>query len=366
MDPWRLLGALLVVVGVVGCGAPSGGASPSGGGARAPARGAASPPASVAGSAPAAASAPTAAPALVPMRLGLNTPTASIAPAWVAKDEGFFAKYGLDVEPIPIPGGERIVTALIAGEIPLSVLAGTALVTAALGGADLAFFGQFGNRLRYWLYARPENTTVLDLRGKLVATSGRGGINRRGLELALERGGLDPTRDVTYISMGQSSEALVALLNGAVAATVLSPPAIFRAEDEGMRMLVDTNEYNYLTVLSGIAGTRSWVSQNEDLTRRALQAIAEAVAFSHREKERTKEVIARWTQVSDPQMVERTYNASVGGWERNMRVPPEALRNELDAMAEELPIARDARPEQFYDNRLVDDLERAGFFQRLN
>jgi hypothetical protein len=48
-----------------------------------------------------------------------------------------------------------------------------------------------------------------------------------------------------------------------------------------------------------------------------------------------------------------------------MRVPPEALRNELDALVAELPAARDARPEQFYDNRLVDELERSGFFPRV-
>jgi NitT/TauT family transport system substrate-binding protein len=347
--------------------APDGGA-PSGAptaGIVAAAVGAPGAPGAPAGGAAAPEPASAAPPALVPLRIGLNTPTASIAPSWVAKDEGFFAKYGLDVELLPVAGGERIVSTLLAGELPLSVLAGTALVTANLSGADLAFYGQFGNRLRYWLYARPEIATVQDLKGKLLATSGRGGINRRGLELALERNGVDPERDVTLVAMGQSNEALVALLNGAVAATVLSPPAIFRAEDEGMRMLVDTNEYNYLTVLSGIASTRAWVGQNEDLMRRAIQAIAEGVAFSHREKERTKEIIGRWTQVTDPQMLERTYTTSVGGWERNMRVPAEAVRNELDGLVSELPAARDARPELFYDNHVIDDLERSGFFQRL-
>jgi ABC-type nitrate/sulfonate/bicarbonate transport system substrate-binding protein len=350
----RWLSMMLVVAALAGCSAPGRGAPAT----EAPGRVSST-------AAPAQPAAERAAPALVPMRFALNTPGAVAAPAWVAKDEGFFAKYGIDAEMVPTGGGERLVAALLSGEIPLCVLSGTALVTATLGGADLAFFGSFSNHLRYWLYARPENQSVQDLRGKLLATTTRGGINRRALELALQRGGLDPERDVTMISMAQSGDTLVSLLNGAVAATVLSPPAVFRAEDEGMRMLVDITEYHYPAVLMGIAGGRAWVAQNEELTRGTLQALAEAVVFTHRDKERTKQVIARWTQSDDAVMMERTYNALLAGWERDFHVPAEALRTELDALAVDLPVARDARPEQFYDNRFVDELERGGFFQRL-
>src|SRR5581483_11469664 len=46
----------------------------------------------------AAAAQATATPAPVALRFGLNTTTAEVTPAWVAKDTGLFAKYGLDVE----------------------------------------------------------------------------------------------------------------------------------------------------------------------------------------------------------------------------------------------------------------------------
>jgi ABC-type nitrate/sulfonate/bicarbonate transport system substrate-binding protein len=314
--------------------------------------------------APTAPTAPTPAP-LVPLRLGLNTPTANIAPVWVAKDEGFFARHGIDADLTLIPGGERIVTALIAGELPLSILAGTGLVSATLSGADLMLFGSFANRLRYWVYARPEIASIADLRGRRLAVTGRAGIVRRAAELTLERNGLDPDRDVTYIATGQITDSVIALLTGAVDAALLSPPGTFRAEDEGMRLLVNTHEYNFPAVISGLAGTRAWVTQNEDLTRRTLQAIAEGITFSHAEKERTKEVIARRTQTDDPALLERTYVTVSPGWTRELRVPHEAIRTELEGMVADLPAARDARPEQFYDNRLVDALDRAGFFQQL-
>jgi ABC-type nitrate/sulfonate/bicarbonate transport system substrate-binding protein len=206
---------------------------------------------------------------------------------------------------------------------------------------------------------------VQELRGKQVAVTGRAGINRRAMELALGRNGLDPARDVTYIAAGQSTDALTALLTGAVSATMLTPPTSFRAEDEGMRLLVDTEEYHYPTILAGIAASRAWVAQHEDLTRRALQALAEGVAFARQNKERTKAIIGKWTQSDDASLLDRTYDATLPSWEKSLRAPPEALRNDLDAMAEDVPAARDASAEQFVDNRYVDELEREGFFARL-
>jgi ABC-type nitrate/sulfonate/bicarbonate transport system substrate-binding protein len=167
------------------------------------------------------------------------------------------------------------------------------------------------------------------------------------------------------VTTGQITESVTTLFTGAVDAALLSPPGTFRAEDEGMRPLVNTGDYNFAAVISGIAGTRDWVGAHEDETRRVLQALAEGIAYSHREKEPTKAIIARWTQTDDPVLLERTYTTVAPGWERGLRVPPEAIRNELDGIAADLPAARDAAPEQFYDNRLVDALERAGFFQRL-
>jgi NitT/TauT family transport system substrate-binding protein len=342
----------LVLLAVLACSAPS--AAPSS--APAPA---------VSSAAPSAPSASAPSPTPEALRFGLNTPTASIAPLWVAHDEGFFLKYGIDAELVPIPGGERIVAALVSGEVPMTALASSALLSAALGGADLTFYGSWSNQLHYSLYARPDILSVQDLRGKQVAVTGRAGINRRAMELALARNGLDPARDVIYIATGQSTDALTALLSGAVAATMLTPPTSFRAEDEGMRLLVDTEEYHYPTILSGIAASRAWATEHEDVVRRALQAVAEGVAFARQHKERTKAIIGKWTQSDDPDLLERTYVATRPSWEQSLRAPPEALRNDLAALAEEMPAARDTPAEQFVDNRFVDALEQDGFFARL-
>jgi NitT/TauT family transport system substrate-binding protein len=313
----------------------------------------------------AAASAPaTQPPAPVALRFGLNTVTANLAALWVAKDEGFFLKYGLDPELVPIPGAERIIGALVAGEVPITTLAPTAVLNAALNDIHIQFIGAYSNKLRFWLYAQPDIASVPDLRGKQVAVTGRAGIVQRTTALILDRYGMDASRDVTLIATGDMANSLQALLSGAVAGGLLSPPGTFRAEDAGLRLLVDTTEWS-LPGLSGVAARREWIAANEPIARASVQALAEGLAFLHRDKERTKQIIGQHTQNDDARLLERTYVAMVPGWERYPYVSLDAIRLELDWLAEDNPAAADLRAEQFVDNRFVDELDRAGFLQRL-
>lgn len=349
MAAGKLLRTVLLLVGLLACSAP-----------------AAPPRAQTASAAPpAAAPQPTGAPEAVPIRFGLNTPGAAVTPLWVAKEQGFFAAHGLDAELVVVPGADKLAAALLSGDVPLATIGAPALINAALGGADLVLFGSFTNEVRFRLFGRPELAAVADLRGKQVAVTGRGGVIQRSTEIVLERNGLDPERDVTFLAMGTVNEALGALLAGVVDATMQGPPGMFRAEDEGMRLLADTADYHYRTIQQGLTARRAWLAANEPLARGALQAVAEGVAFVQRNPTRTKEIIAQYTQADDPRLVERTYAALAPAWERDLRAPPDVLRTDLAAVAQDVPAARTARPEDFVDNHLADELERDGFFERL-
>jgi ABC-type nitrate/sulfonate/bicarbonate transport system substrate-binding protein len=299
------------------------------------------------------------------LRIGLNTPGASVAPYWIAKEQGFLARRGIDAELVVVGGAERLMAAMIAGDIGIAAIAAPALLTAVVGGADLVLLGSYTNQVRFRLLGRPEIASVRDLRGKQIAITGRGGIIRRSTEIVLERNGVDPEREVTFIALGTVNEALAALLGGAVDASMQGPPNMFRAEDEGMRLLADTADYDYLTVQQGIAARRPWVAEHPELVRGTLQALGEAIAFAHQQPERTREVIARNTQSDDARLIERTLATLLPVWERDLRVPPEALAGDLEAAAQEVPSARGMRPDQFIDSIFVEALAREGFFARL-
>jgi NitT/TauT family transport system substrate-binding protein len=338
----RLVGTLLAAL-AVGCAAPAAAPTPAGG---TPAAQAAASPVSVA------------------MKFGLVTPTAGVAPVWVAKEEGLFTKYGLNPELVTMTA-DLLTPAIISGEVPIGNMAATAVVNAALGGADLAFYGSYQNLLPFWFYARPENASFQDLRGKAVGITGRGGITRRATELVLKRHGIDPDHDVNLVVTGSLANSTTSLISGAVAAAVLSPPGSFEADDAGMQTLATPADYGYTTIVAGIAASRGWVARNEDVMRRTLQAVAEGVALALRDKERAQRVIARYIDSNDPALLERTYDANSATWQKSLVAPTDAIRKELEGAAADNPGARAANPEQFLDNHLADEIERSGFVQGL-
>jgi NitT/TauT family transport system substrate-binding protein len=366
----RLLTAALFLFAVLACqpaAAPSAKPAPSSPSASAAAAPTGGPTSAASGPAPtiaALAAQASATPAPVALRFGLNTTTAEVTPAWIAKDTGIFTKYGLDVE-LPTLSADLIVPALIAGELAASHLGSTPLVNSIVGGSDLVYISSYGNYLRFWLYARPEVTALQDLRGKQVAITSRGGIIKTATELTLQRAGMDPEGDVTLIATGNLTNSVTSLISGGVAAAMLGPPATFRAEDEGMRLLLNTADYKLPMMMSGVATTHQWVAANESAARRLIQALAEGVAFAHNEKERTKAIIAQHIQADDPGLLERTYTALLPGWETDQHALPDAVRYDVEAAAKENPAARNLRPEQLVDNHLVDELDRAGFFRQV-
>ncbi|HEY7068048.1 MAG TPA: ABC transporter substrate-binding protein [Chloroflexota bacterium] len=313
------------------------------------------------GASPSASAVP---PTPVALRFGLNTTGANVAPLWAAKDEGFFTKYGLDVDLLPISGGEQVVSTLVSGEVPLTTIAATPLVNAGLSGADLVYVAAYSYWLRFFLYARPEYTAVAQLRGKQIAITGRAGVVRKSAEIVLTRNGLDPERDATLMATGNVTNSMAALLSGAVDGAMLSPPGMFRAQDGGMRLLADTTEYHYPS-LAGVVVSRAWMARNEDLVRRAIQALGEGLAYVHTQPERTKALIAKHSDLDDPSLLDRTYEILLPAWERVPYAPADLIRPELEDAAPEQQAARDARPEQFVDNHLVGVLDQEGFFAGL-
>ena len=80
----------------------------------------------------------------------------SMSALWVAKDRGFFNKYGLDVQFILMPRSAITIASLVAGEIDMAIVGPGNLLNAAAGGAEIVGVGNLVQRLDYRFVARPE------------------------------------------------------------------------------------------------------------------------------------------------------------------------------------------------------------------
>ena len=96
---------------------------------------------------------------------------ARVAPLWVARERGFFAKYGVSADTIFVRGAPTLVAAMAANEIDVGYTGGTAVVGAVANGADLKVLSAFTNRVTYDLMVKPGIKTPEDLRNKKIRHS---------------------------------------------------------------------------------------------------------------------------------------------------------------------------------------------------
>ncbi len=108
------------------------------------------------------------------------------SPLWIAQEQGFFNKNGIDVDLIFIRTGPLQVAAVSAGSTQIAYAAGAAVLGAVAGGADLKVIASFTNRLTYTIIARPDIKRPEELRGKRFGVQAIGGAVWMGAVLGLE------------------------------------------------------------------------------------------------------------------------------------------------------------------------------------
>jgi ABC-type nitrate/sulfonate/bicarbonate transport system substrate-binding protein len=96
-----------------------------------------------------------------------------------------------------------------------------------------------------------------------------------------------------------------------------------------------------------------------------VRAYGSAVHFMHTRKDEAKAIVSRYTKVTDPAMLEGTMQYANDFVEKIPLVKREAFQTTLDEAARKNPKAKQAKPEQFYDNSLVQELVKEGFFATL-
>ncbi|TAJ88774.1 ABC transporter substrate-binding protein, partial [bacterium] len=205
---------------------------------------------------------------------------ARVLPLWVAKEQGFFAKYGAPSEVIFIRQAPTLVAALTSGDIQIGYTGGTAVLGAAAGGADLKILAAFTNRVTYDLVVRPGIKTPEDLRGKKFGVQSIGGTVWMGAILGLEYLGLDPNRDnVQLIAAGEQSVLAQAMMVGTIDATVLDGVASRYLQQKGFPILVELGKLNLPISSVGIVARGSFIQKNPQTIENLLKALLEGEAF---------------------------------------------------------------------------------------
>ena len=285
-------------------------------------------------------------------------------PAWMAKESGIFRNNSLDVQLVYFTGGTTAVMALVSRDAPIIQMAGPAIVSAGIRGADTVMIAAGFVTADQWLMSRPDTKTAEQLKGGSVAITRFGGLADSMARIALQKLGLTPMKDVAIVQIGGLPERFSALERGKVQAAMLGTGDNFVAEKKGFYSLMSVS-VPYQGV--GVATTRRFIRESPDIVKRYVKSQIEAIYRIKTDRETGKKVLAKYLALQDKEILEKTYNDI----STDDKLPPkqystlEGIKNILEPLAETDPKARTAKAEDFVDMRFIKELDESGFIDDL-
>lgn len=283
-----------------------------------------------------------------------------------AFEKGIYAKYGLDVQLVNIEGGDKATAALIAGQMDICQVAGSAVVNGVVAGADVVLIAGLVNTYAFYLITRPEIQTAADLKGKTVAISSPGGSTDAATRLALQSLGLRPEQDVTIVSMNSVSNRLAAMAAGAIAGTVMDGQV--QAAELGYNKLVDIAALKVPYPNTTFATSRAFIKDHHDTALRFLQANIEAIATMKQDKAGAMAVIAKFLGLDsekDTAILEDVYQQFVLGYLPDMPYPEaKGVQTILDGLVAKNPAAAQITPADVIDTTLLDEIAQSDFVKK--
>jgi len=302
-------------------------------------------------------------------KTAINFPTRSGAswPMFIAKEGGYYQKYGLDVN--LVFGAGTIGVAMISSSD--AAMTNSSMEQALQAGSrdpnSLVMLGSTLNRGMFALMAPNKINSPKELKGKRVAVSQIGDAPYNYSVALLGKFGLKP-RDVQWVPVGTDANArAVALTTGRAEATLLTAPAYFAIEKQGYTTIANMADYSDIYASTVYLFTRKTVAANPKLPEVIIKAHTEAIKRFYDDKA----FAVKAYMVYDKQAaadVERIYDmiAKSNQIERIPYVMAAAIKSITDqANAEAATQLKDFDPHKVVDNSLVDRLVKEGFFEKI-
>jgi NitT/TauT family transport system substrate-binding protein len=260
------------------------------------------------------------------VRMGYPAFSLTFLTFFVAKDAGIYKKHGLDVDLVQLAGAVQT-SALVAGEIDYLTGITSPLVAAARG---LPFKGIMitHDRPLFWIIGSPDIQRIEDLAGRNIAVDRLATLQDIVARDLVRKKGGNPEK-MTFIQTGSVSNSVQSLVQGSVAAALLSLPHNVVMTQKGYRELASATEFNMRAASGGMATRESKLKQEAAQVKAMLRAILEAVDFNRREKSWMVNYIqTKWKLT--PKAAEEAYRFWLQGLTTDGKIPLKDLQEMYD------------------------------------
>ena len=288
--------------------------------------------------------------ALEPVVFAIPSLNANFLPLVVAEEKGFYRAGAISARiqamavPVSIAGASS-------GEVPY-VFATTSVIGAAMRGLPLRVVG-FVNVGSFFLYAGPGIQTIADLKGKVVAEATIAGLQDHLLKTMLKANGLDPMRDVKYLSLGDESLGVAAVKTGQVHAAIAQLPTPLIAEKEGLKILGNTANFaRFPTAAIGTSINR--IKSRPAEVKAVIRGTLQGVKFIKENLDESAAILARWQKLS-PDLARRTLELLAPSWVANGMLTEDEIRAVIEERKKPLNLTKDFAVSDVVDFQLLNE-----------
>ncbi|HUA20515.1 MAG TPA: ABC transporter substrate-binding protein [Bryobacteraceae bacterium] len=307
-------------------------------------------------------------PALQKITVNYAARTGTTWPLYIAKEGGYYQKYGLDVNLVFAvhPAGIAMV---ISGEAVMTNYPLEQAMPASSRDGSLLIIGSQYKKSSFALMAPGTFSTVHDLKAKRIGVSQIGDAPYNYSVALLAKFGLTP-KDVEWVPIGTDVNGRAAALkSGRVDATMLAAPVYFKFEEQGYKSLANTSDYDDIYAPTVYVFKRTTIAAHPGLAESILKAHAEAIKRLYADKAFAVKAYLKYNPGDSPSDVGRIYDlyTKLNTYERVPYVPRAAVRYVIDHPID-ARLGVQMRAFDFHkviDNALVDRLVKEGFFETL-
>jgi NitT/TauT family transport system substrate-binding protein len=181
------------------------------------------------------------------LRLGLAVDTVPAQPnsvLWLAKDDGFYQREGVDVDLVQVNGTPLVLDGLVAGNLDVGNVSTEATVRlAALRPHSVVAISSPDPRSYFVIASRGSVASLAGLRGRTLAVSARGGLDDLATSLVLDATGVG-SASIHVVPIGDPQARVQALILGQVdAVTVAIGTWLTISQRHDLKLLMDERQF---------------------------------------------------------------------------------------------------------------------------
>jgi len=299
-----------------------------------------------------------------PIKVAYSGVSPAGTPLWLAKDEGVFAKHGLEVDLVTVRSAPIQVSALVSNEVQFVRGSVSSMLTAAAQGAKLKIvLSLFAERASYDFLVSPSISHPRDLRGKKIGVQDYSGLLWSLTMLSLKEMGLEPQRDnINIQAIGDSNVIAQSLASGIIDGAALDKLQSVKLQGLGVKVLYDLSRIPFPS--SPLMSVESFIQKNPRVVENFIKALIESSAIMRSQKEKGLAVLQRHIK-AERALAEIGYKNLLDDLTSYTFVTTKGLKTVQEIVALRDPKIMKFNVEDLLDQRILTKIVQSGYVEEI-